>query len=74
MEAYFKTSNKSIDLRLIIAYAPTNEAEDNVKDNFYDQLESVFKNGHKEKNVTMLLGDLNAKVGKIKKNIVGVMG
>ena len=74
MEAYFKTSNKSIDLRLIIAYAPTNEAEDNFKDNFYDKLESVFKNGHKEKNVTMLLGDLNAKVGDNNENIEGVMG
>ena len=38
MEAYFKTSNKKINLRLILVYAPTEDKDVDVKNDFYDQL------------------------------------
>ena len=74
MEAYFKTSNKKINLRLILVYAPTEDKDVEVKNNFYDQLDKVYREGHKEKDVTMLLGDLNAKVGDNNENMEEVMG
>ena len=69
MEAYFKSSDKNIKLRIIVAYAPTEQADAEVKNEFYDQLDSVFKNGHKEKDLTMLLGDFNAQVGSNNENL-----
>ena len=74
IEALFRTSNKKIDLRVILAYAPTEDKEDDVKNDFYDQLDSVFKDGHKEKNISMLIGDFNAKVGNNNENLEEVMG
>jgi hypothetical protein len=55
MEAYFKSSDKNTKLRIIVANAPTEQADKEVKNEFYDQVDSVFKNGHKEKDLTMLL-------------------
>ena len=74
MEAYFKTSNKRINLRLILVYAPTEDKDDDVKNNFYDQLDKVYRDGQKEKDITMLIGDLNAKVGDNNENMEEVMG
>ena len=74
MEALFKTSNKKIDLRVILAYAPTEDKDAELKNDFYEQLDKVYRDGHKEKNITMLLGDLNAKVGATNENMEEVMG
>ena len=74
MEAYFKTSDKNISLRIIVAYAPTEQANTDVKNEFYDQLDSVYKNGHKGRDLTMLLGDFNAQVGSNNENVEEVMG
>ena len=73
-EAFFKTSNKDINLRLILAYAPTEDKDEDVKDDFYDQLDKIYRDSHIEKNVTMLLGDLNAKVGQDNDNTERIMG
>ncbi len=62
MEAYFKTSDKNISLRIIVAYAPTEHANTEVKNEYYYQLDSVHKNGTK-KVTTMLLGILMLKWG-----------
>ena len=48
MEAYFKTSDKNISLRIIVAYAPTEHANTEVKNEYYYQLDSVHKNGIKK--------------------------
>ena len=74
MEAYFKTSNKKINLRLILVYAPTEDKDVDVKNDFYDQLDKVYREGHKKKDITMLIGDLNAKVGNNNENMEEVMG
>ncbi|KAK2705345.1 hypothetical protein QYM36_017400 [Artemia franciscana] len=49
-------------LFVILCYAPTNEADDDVKDSFYETLQAVTKDIPKH-DVLCVAGDLNAKVG-----------
>ncbi|KAK2724175.1 hypothetical protein QYM36_000884 [Artemia franciscana] len=49
-------------LSVILCYAPTNEADDDVKDSFYETLQAVTKDIPKH-DVLCVVGDLNAKVG-----------
>jgi hypothetical protein len=48
-----------IDLNV---HAPTKDKIDDVKDNFYEELERVFDKFHKY-HTKIVLGDFNAKVG-----------
>ena len=60
--AKFTTKKKRIRLNIIQCYAPTNDADDDKKDEFYQQLQAVIdKRGAKD--ITILMGDLNAKIG-----------
>ncbi len=43
---HISTSDKNISLRIIVAFAPTEEANTEVKNEFYDQLDSVYKNSY----------------------------
>ncbi|XP_056022503.1 craniofacial development protein 2-like [Ostrea edulis] len=47
---------------IIQVYAPTNNAEENEKEDFYSSLQTVFNNVPK-RGILMITGDLNAKVG-----------
>ena len=51
---------------LINVHAPTDEADDNDKDTFYDELERLFDRFPKY-NTKIVLGDFNAKVGREEK-------
>jgi hypothetical protein len=44
-------------------YAPTEDKDDDIKDSFYEELEQVFDQFPKY-HMKILLGDLNAKVGR----------
>ena len=60
--AKFITKKKNIKLNIIQCYALTNDAEDEKKDDFYQQLQSVLdKSGAKD--MTLMMGDFNAKIG-----------
>ncbi|XP_076105822.1 uncharacterized protein LOC143074158 [Mytilus galloprovincialis] len=60
IRAKFKTTNKRISLNIIQCYAPTNGAEDNIKEEFYQLLEETTRKCS-SKDITILMGDLNAK-------------
>ena len=63
---YIKTS-------IIQVYAPTNEAEVEAKDNFYDQPQKVVDYVPKH-DILVLMGDWNAIVGERQVGEEGVMG
>ena len=47
-------------LTLIQCYAPTNDADEEIKNEFYDQLQAVF-DGVPQHDMVLITGDLNAK-------------
>jgi len=49
-------------VNLLCVYAPTLMASDDIKEDFYNQLDSVI-NGFQKREVLILLGDFNARVG-----------
>ena len=71
--ASFKTSQKKIKMNVILAYAPTNTSSEESKNEFYEQLEEIL-DSTKEKDVNILLGDFNAKVGNENRGYENCMG
>ena len=60
-------------MNVIRCYAPTNDSEDDQKDSFYLQLERVL-NDLRDKDVNILMGDFNAKVGADNTGYEEIMG
>ena len=54
-------------------YAPTNDADDEVKSEFYARLQG-FIDGVAKKDLILLLGDFNAKVGSNNRGFKAVIG
>jgi hypothetical protein len=50
------------DIIVLNVHAPTEEKDDNIKDNFYEELEQVFDQFPRY-HVKILLGDFKANVG-----------
>ena len=73
IKASFRTKKKNIKMNVIQCYAPTNNHEDEQKDNFYLQLEGVLSE-LKDKDMNILTGDFNAKVGTDNTGYEEIMG
>lgn len=71
--AQFATQKKNIKLNTIQCYAPTNDATQEKKDDFYDQLQSVLDR-QRAKDITILMGDFNAKTGADNTGYKDIMG
>ena len=64
---------KSQHATIISAYAPTLDAEDLVKEEFYSQLDSILSTVPKDDKI-ILLGDFNARVGRDRELWTGTIG
>ena len=62
IHATFRTSNSKINLNVIQVYAPTNDKDETIKEEFYSLLRKVLEK-RKSKDITVLMGDFNAKIG-----------
>ena len=51
-------------MNIVQCYTPTNDGDDKTKENFYSHLQSVLDK-QKNKDVTLLMGDFNAKISSI---------
>ena len=67
----FKT--RFIKLSVVTCYAPTEAAEKEEKDNFYDSLQSTLEDIPKH-DVLVVLGDFNARVGSDNTDRERIMG
>ena len=71
--ASFKTKKENIKLNIIQCYAPKNEKDEETKEDFYNKLQTLC-NKLKEKDMTILMGDLNAKIGSDNSGYEEAMG
>ncbi|CAH8550340.1 unnamed protein product [Schistosoma guineensis] len=60
-------------MNIIQCYAPTNDSNDDIKDQFYERLQSIIEKCPR-KDLTILMGDLNAKVGIDNTGYEDIMG
>ncbi|VDO94927.1 unnamed protein product [Schistosoma curassoni] len=61
-KASFKTQKEGIAMNVIQCYAPTNDYNEDAKDQFNDRLQSIIEMCP-TKDLTILMGDFNDKVG-----------
>ena len=60
-------------ITVIQCYAPTNNAEPNEKEEFYNKLQAVVEKAP-NRDIIIIMGDLNAKVGRNNASIERIMG
>ncbi|VDO61204.1 unnamed protein product [Schistosoma margrebowiei] len=60
-------------MNIIQCYAPTNDYNEDPKDQFYDRLRSIIEK-YPTKDLTILMGDFNAKVGTENTGYEDIMG
>ena len=68
-----RLKDKCQNITIIQCYAPTNDAEDDVKECFYEQLQHVWDNIPK-RDIKIVMGDMNAKIGKENKDREKTLG
>ena len=71
--ASFTTRNSNINMNIVQVYTPTNDAFDEEKDVFYSLLQEILDKLPR-KDINILMGDVNAKVGQDNVGYEGCMG
>ncbi|KAK3796976.1 hypothetical protein RRG08_015842 [Elysia crispata] len=71
--ASFLSSNRGIKINILQLYAPTNAASEEEKEEFYDQLQRITEKLPR-KDVNIIMGDANAKVGSDNISYEEIMG
>ena len=73
MHASFKIRMGLTELNIIQCCAPTNDKYDGTRENFHNELQTILEK-MKEKDVTILMGDFNAKIGSNNRGYEEVIG
>ncbi|VDP64200.1 unnamed protein product [Schistosoma curassoni] len=73
IKASFKTKKDGIAMKVIQCYAPTNDYNEDAKDQFYHRLQPIVEKCP-TKGLTILMGDLNVKVGTDNTGYEDIMG
>jgi hypothetical protein len=73
VKATFRTKKRRINMDIIQAYAPTNDSEDQTKEDFYSRLWTIIE-GCPRRNIIIVMGDFNAKIGSDNRGYEETMG
>ncbi|VDO55909.1 unnamed protein product [Schistosoma margrebowiei] len=73
IKALFKTKKEGIKMNVVQCSAPTNDSNDDIKDQFYERLQSITEKCPR-KDLTIVMGDLNDKVGIDNTGYEDIMG
>ncbi|VDP08607.1 unnamed protein product [Schistosoma margrebowiei] len=73
IKASFKTKKEGIKMNIIQCYEPTNDPDEDPKDQVYNRLQSIIEKCP-TKDPTILMGDFNAKVGTDNTGYEDIMG
>ena len=71
--ATFRTKETRIDMDVIQCYAPTNDSDEQDKEEFYSRLLTIIQD-RQERNVIIVMADFNIKIGSDNKGYEKVMG